>query len=463
MLGSLKSVLTGVEREAWIRFGIAIVGLVLAFASAMLSTVSREAGNLLATAVLASAALLLAGIVGVATVPYLARRAIVRRVREAFDYNVTREGIVYVVLTLLIGIAALNTGNNLHFLVVAAMLGAVVVSGAASALMLKGLELHLSLPPHIFAERKLAARVGIRNSRKFFPAFSVSVVPPRADKRKRRLEWHRATFTFPPDRPGRRVWFRWPDLTIRLVQATEPPPEIIREPVYFPFIPSGESTPADVELMFERRGRYVQSGLGISTRFPFSFLVKTRRVPLAREIIVYPRVDGTDELFEILPMITGEFESYVRGRGYDLYRIREYTQEDSARHVDWKATAKSGSLKVREFTREDERKLRIVFDNPKPAEVSEKAYESAVAMTASLSWHFSQEGTELSFAANGYGGSADVYDFLEYLALVKPREESSVLSQLKLTDDYNLVVTARQRGSIPNALWQSSYFVFIGQ
>ncbi len=70
-------------------------------------------------------------------------------------------------------------------------------------------------------------------------------------------------------------------------------------------------------------------------------------------------------------MITGEVESFVRGRGYDLYRIREYMPEDSARHVDWKATAKSGSLKVREFSREDERKLRLVFDNPAPEPCSQ--------------------------------------------------------------------------------------------
>ena len=58
--------------------------------------------------------------------------------------------------------------------------------------------------------------------------------------------------------------------------------------------------------------------------------------------------------------------------------------EDSARHVDWKATAKSGSLKVREFAREDERKLCIAFDNPGAGLISEAAYEKAVGLTASL-------------------------------------------------------------------------------
>ena len=51
-------------------------------------------------------------------------------------------------------------------------------------------------------------------------------------------------------------------------------------------------------------------------------------------------------------MITGELESFVRGRGHDLYRIRGRMPGTRRRRLDWKATAKkSMSLKVREFTR----------------------------------------------------------------------------------------------------------------
>jgi uncharacterized protein (DUF58 family) len=201
--------------------------------------------------------------------------------------------------------------------------------------------------------------------------------------------------------------------------------------------------------------------LSISSRFPFSFLIKTRTVALSREVIVYPAIDQTEDFFEVLPMITGEFETFVRGRGEDLYRIRDYQPEDSARHVDWKSTAKSGTLKVREFTREDERKLRIVFDNPAPDFVSERAYERHVELAASLAWHFAGEHTELMFAAPGYSGTDSIYDFFEYLADVAPKSGESVLDKLPVTDDYNLVFTARPRGSVPTSLWQSSYFVFM--
>jgi uncharacterized protein (DUF58 family) len=232
---------------------------------------------------------------------------------------------------------------------------------------------------------------------------------------------------------------------------------------HFPYVPALGEVRADLELRFDRRGRYQQESFGLATRFPFAFLTKTRRIPLQREVIVYPRVEPADEFFEVLPMITGEFETFVRGRGDDLYRIREYMPEDSARHVDWKATAKSGSLKVREFSREDERKLRIVFDNPAGEMISGKAYEDAVELAASLSWHFAQENTDVSFVSQGYRGEADVYAFLAYLAVVEPQPLPSVIDQLQPSDDYNIILSARPRGSISTALWACSYFVFIGQ
>lgn len=460
---SVTTLFSGVEREAWIRFFIAIFGLIFAFAAALLSTAAREAGNLIATAVLATSALLVAGIVGVTTVPYLAKRVAVRRVRDALNYDVTREGGAYLLLTFLIAVGALNTGNNLLFLVVSAMLGAVLVSGIASAIVLMGIDVEFELPQHVFANQSYTAVVAVKNRRRLVPAFSVSVVPPLRKEQKSQWKWRRSTFVFPKEAPGKKPWIRWPDISLVKVMPPVQEEGILRDRVYYPFIPARQATKMPVQVHFERRGRVKQNGLSISSRFPFSFLVKTRTVALTREIVVYPTIDQTEQFFEVLPMITGEFETYVRGRGDDLYRIRDYQPEDSARHVDWKSTAKSGTLKVREFTREDERKLRIVFDNPAPGVVKDEAYERSVDLAASLAWHFSGEQTELMFAAPGYGGADSIYDFLEYLADVQPTAGESVLDKLQVTDDYNLVFTARPRGSVPTPLWQSSYFVFMNE
>lgn len=461
--------------EVWAKFLLSLIGLGLAFAAALFSTISRDSGNLWATVILASASLVLATLVGLVTVPYLARRVAIERLRESFDYDVTRAGIIYVLVTLVIAIAAVNTGNNLLYIVVAAMLAAIIVSGYVSAWVLRYLELDIRLPEHVFAGRPVLGRIVLHNPRRISPSFSVRVVSTRKKRKKpaRQWQWERAEFGFPLNRPKDQQWLRLPDRRLRRVNLIPPPPGIFQGMAYFPFLPANAQSAADLELKFEHRGRYQEDSFGLATRFPFAFLTKTRHVALKREVLVYPNIEETDEVLEILPLVRGEWESFVRGRGSDLYRIREYMPEDSARHVDWKATAKSGSLKVREFAREDERKLSIAFDNPPAGLISDEEYERAVDLAASIAWHFSSQEAELSYVIPGRSRTRDLHEFLAWLALVEPIASPSSqhspgqdpLREVSTgpADEYNIVITARLRGTVPTALWNSSYFVFVGK
>jgi uncharacterized protein (DUF58 family) len=454
------------------------LGLGLAFGAALLSTAAGEAGNPWASVMLASLALLMAAFVGLVTVPYLARRVAFERLRETFHYEVTKAGVVYVLVTLVIGIAALNTGNNLLYIVVAAMLAAILVSGVVSAMVLRGLELDVRLPENVFVGRLVAGRICLRNPRRFLPAFSIQVVPARREKKTRkRWRWERTTFVFPLNRAAGNQWIRMRDWRVRRVAMAAPAPGLFEGIVYFPYLPPQAALVADLSLCFDRRGRYRESTFGVATRFPFAFLTKTRDVALQREILVYPRVEPPKELFDILPQVRGEWETFERGRGSDLYRIREYMPEDSARHVDWKATAKSGSLKVREFSREDERRLRIIFDNPGSGMISSAAYERAVNLAASLGWHFASQSAELSFLVSGAGQFAGIHQFLSLLAVIEPqndlptqREPGTAVMQDSREEDilrgrdlsggeYNIVLSARPQASLPSALWNCSYFI----
>jgi uncharacterized protein (DUF58 family) len=486
--GGARAWLQSATAEVWTKFLLALVGLGLAFGAALFSTASGEAGHLWVSVILASVALLTAAFVGLVTVPYLARRVALERLREKFHYEVTKAGVIYVLVTLVIGIAALNTGNNLLYIVVAAMLAAILVSGLVSALVLRGLQLDVRLPEHVFAGRAVMGKIALRNARRVLPSFSIRVVPARKEKKiRKQWRWEQTTFVFPLNRTPENQWLRLRDWQVRRVEVAPTPPGIFEGMVYFPYLPPKAELAADLELLFDRRGRYCESSFGVATCFPFAFLTKTRHVALQREILVYPPVDAPDELFEILPLVRGEWESFVRGRGSDLYRIREYMPEDSARHVDWKATAKSGSLKVREFSREDERRLCIVFDNPPAGLISEQAYERGVKLAASLAWHFDSQDAEVSFLIPGQGRGVDLHEFLAHLAVIQPdngpqpkpspRDQSSrdqsprvttlqpdVLREIGLnnTGEYNIVLTARPQGSLPTALWNSSYFVFLG-
>ena len=471
--GGPRTWLHSATAEVWAKFLLALMGLGLAFGAALFSTASGEAGHVWVSVILAAMALLMAAFVGLVTVPYLARRVALERLRQTFHYEVTKAGLVYVLVTLVIGIAALNTGNNLLYIVVAAMLAAILVSGMASALVLRGLELDVRLPDHVFAGRPVVGRIGLRNSRRALPSFSIRVVPARQEKKLRKQWlWEPTTFVFPLNRSPQNQWVRLRDWRVRRVDVPGAPPGIFEGMVYFPYLPPKAELTADLELSFDRRGRYRESSFGVATRFPFAFLTKTRHVALQREILVYPPIEAPDELFEILPLVRGEWESFVRGRGSDLYRIREYLPKDSARHVDWKATAKSGSLKVREFSREDERKLCIVFDNPTVGLISDAAYERGVNLAASLAWHFCSQNAEVSFVVAGQGRSVDLHEFLARLAVIQPdggRQDSQppdvdVLREVSLggSGEYNIVLTARPAGSLPSSWRNSSYFVFLG-
>jgi uncharacterized protein (DUF58 family) len=317
--------------------------------------------------------------------------------------------------------------------------------------------LDLSLPMHVFAGQSIIARLRLRN-RSVIPSFSVTVVPPRK-KGVKRFQWQRGIFAFPPNRPPERQWVRWPDLQFRSIAVPPAADAVFNSSIYFPYIPAKALVHADVELNFARRGMYVQDGFGLATRFPFSFLVKTKRVAMEHEVIVFPSVEQTDDFFDVLPLITGEMETFVRGRGNDLYRMRDLVPGDPARSVDWKATAKSGTLKVREFTREDERRLRIVFDNPPEGSVSAEAYESGVQLAASLAWHFAEANAQLAFVAPGLATS-NLYEFLRYLALVTPAGANQKL-ELAPDPEFNVIITASKQGSIPAELWSGSYILYM--
>jgi uncharacterized protein (DUF58 family) len=430
------------DRPGWRRFFVGLVGLSTAFFLALYSTALTEAGRVGAAVWAAAISLLLTGIVAVKVVPYLARRTALERWLVKIEYEFTREGVLYLVIIGVISIAALNTGNNLLFIILASLLAAILVSGILSQIVLSQLELDFVLPDHVFAEQPMISRLTVSNLKWLFPSFSIAVSARDADRKKRKKSL------------GPR------------------PRQILDAPVYVPYIPHRSCVTQHVEITFPRRGRYTQEGFRVSSKFPFGFLRKSHEVPTKQEILVLPNVQPTEEFYEILPLIGGEVESLYKGQGSDLYAIRDYQEGDSARHVDWKATAKAQAVKVREFTREDERRLLLVFDARWPrAESSLLAkFEKAVTFCACLAWHFYEIDAQMQFLTDGFETPMSpsreiIYPTLEALALIEPIIGMSTPSLLSVVAcaprAFNIIITAQPRGSIPTSLWGSSYLVFI--
>ena len=98
-------------------------------------------------------------------------------------------------------------------------------------------------------------------------------------------------FSAEPSAAGNR-WVQLRDWRVRRVDVAPDAPGIFEGMIYFPYLPPEAELTADLELLFERRGRYCESSFGVATRFPFAFLTKTRHVALEREILVYPPIDA---------------------------------------------------------------------------------------------------------------------------------------------------------------------------
>src|SRR5947208_9018242 len=82
-----------------------------------------------------------------------------RRVR----YRVTRAGLLFTLAISIVAFAAVVSANNLLFLILAAMMATLLVSGLVSRLCLAALELEFRVPEHIPARRSVPAKLYVRN------------------------------------------------------------------------------------------------------------------------------------------------------------------------------------------------------------------------------------------------------------------------------------------------------------
>ena len=93
----------------------------------------------------------------------------------------TRAGKFMVAITLGVGFGAVNTGNNLLFLLLGMMLSLILASGILSEAVLRKLEVTRHPPTRCFAQREAPAHFELANP-KVYPSLSVTVPRPPALK-----------------------------------------------------------------------------------------------------------------------------------------------------------------------------------------------------------------------------------------------------------------------------------------
>ncbi|UJR86506.1 DUF58 domain-containing protein [Sandaracinus amylolyticus] len=314
-----------------------------------------------------------------------------RRARRGLRF--TREGRVFVLTTLGVGAGAVNTGNNLLYLVLGLMLSLIVLSGVLSDLVLWWVRVRRALPSRAFVGTPCVVELALANDKKWLPSFSIEVEDQAEDE--------------PTDR---RCYFLKVGARAEQVAA-------------YRRVPS-------------KRGVLVLSRFRLSTRYPFGLFEKWRLVDDRAELLVYPALVPV-----VAPTLPAgaraeDRASPRRGPGTEPANLREYRAGDEARSVHARRSAALGRLVVRERERESGARLSIVLDNARPAGLDDGAwsgaFELAVSRAASLAERALAHGSSVDVLTRS-GGSPVVLGggapdpILRYLALLAPAQGDAPL------------------------------------
>jgi uncharacterized protein (DUF58 family) len=307
-----------------------------------------------------------------------------RLLRPPRRLRFTREGRWFCGITIGIGVAAINTGNNLLYLVLGMMLSLIVASGILSELALRQLRLSRLPPARLHAGRPFLMGITLRNDKQRLPSFSIEI----------------------EDLLGGRP---------------------LDKKCYFLKVPAGRQQSTSYRHTFPRRGRYPFSGFRVSTKFPFALFRKSRDIEAAGEIIVFPQV------FEIAPPQSGgasqrgDDPRARMGRSGEFFGLRDWRPGDDRRDVNWRKSAQRGRPVVREHQDEQARRVTLQLDNalPSGAQLEDhEALERAISVCASLATHFVARGYTVRLSARGTSvgpgsGAGHLARILRCLALLE--------------------------------------------
>jgi uncharacterized protein (DUF58 family) len=300
--------------------------------------------------------------------------------RVTFDrVRVTRVGVWYLIVTLVVAVAAVNTGNNALFLIEGAILALLVASGIASRRNLRNLDLNLARTGEIYAGN----------------AMSIAIVITNLDQIMAR----------------------------RFLEIGGPPD---MEPLVVPYIKPRGVRRDRLYFCFRRRGLHRIPTLRLTSIFPLGLFQKSMRIHTDVELLVYPELLALDDPARLARGQMGDDSSPRAGWGHDLYALRSFRPGDDPRGIHWKRTARTGELVYLERAAEEGRKVSILFDNavgPLEDQEAEDSFERLVSEAASASVDYLEAGFEVALTTRTdrirFGrGATHRRRLLETLALV---------------------------------------------
>jgi uncharacterized protein (DUF58 family) len=267
-----------------------------------------------------------------------------RWLRPPRRLKLTREGKYFIGITFGVGFAAINTGNNLLYLLLGMLLSLIVVSGVMSELSLRQLTVVRRLPPRAQVGRAHLVEIEVYNHKQRVPSYAIEIEDLRAGQ--------------PADK---RCFFL--KISPRSAQVA-----------------AYRRTPA-------RRGRDRHVGFRVATRFPFGLFEKSRELAAEGDLIIYPAVDPVRLPTELNGRRAGGEGPLGRGGGDEIISVRPMREGDDPRDIYWRKSTLAHALVLRERAREMRRDVAYaidtVFDGEQPDDDWTARFERRIRDVAS--------------------------------------------------------------------------------
>ncbi|BFU95065.1 MAG: conserved protein of unknown function [Nitrospira sp.] len=295
--------------------------------------------------------------------------------------RLTPEGIRFLFFTVAIGVAAINTGNNLFYLLLALMLSLIIISGFLSEHCLRRLLFHRHAPDLIMAHDPATVSLSVTNRNRHLSSFSLRLFDVLGG-----ADIDRGLF--------------------------------VRQ------LPAQRSVLLSYPLLATKRGRIVLEQIRAETLFPFGLFLKRALYPVATEVLVGPPVKPLSVRFVDELVSEGQGRPLPRrGHGTQLYNLRLYQPGDDSRAIHWMTTARTAQLIVRETEAEDQRRVTIILSCTAPDHL-DALFERSVTLVASLLWQLTQRNFPLRLLVgeedSGQGaGSEHLLAMMRLLALCR--------------------------------------------
>ncbi len=302
-------------------------------------------------------------------------------------------------VTLGVGIAAINTGNNLLYLVLGLLLSLLLVSGTLSDLVLWRIRLRRQKPARLVVGQPALFGLEMRNKKGRLPSYAVEIEDLAEGEKT----------------AERRCFF----LKVG---------------------PGGQQA-ATYRRVPNARGPLVMCELVARTRFPFGLIEKGQRFPRTDELVVFPAPISVD-VGHIVGALKGDGRPAKKaGVGPEVRALREYRDGDDARLVHWRRSAQLADrdrLVVREMSAEAQGCLAIVLDERDTGQAHwAEAFEHAIGQAAFLVEWAVAEGIEVEVRCRGsqsarIGEGRSMVEALRFLALLTalPKTSDTPLPEL---------------------------------